>query len=98
MDKSVDSFIDHFGKSSCRFDFDDALIIEEQITDDGEQVDQDTGKHGRQNDRPAVSGYRSNHIVQRFFSVNQVHEQDTVAVRTVAEANETDHQHRTVVQ
>lgn len=50
----------------------DEIILEENVADDGEQVDQDESQHGGQHDGAAVAGHTLDHVQQRLLSVHEV--------------------------
>ena len=52
----------------------DEVVLEEDEPDDGEQVDEDDGQHGCQQDGPPVPGDRLHDVDERLFSVDDVEE------------------------
>lgn len=50
----------------------DEVILEENVADDGEQVDQDESQHGGQHDGAAIAGHTLDHVQERLLSVHEV--------------------------
>ena len=53
-------------------DLHEKVVLEEDVAENGEQVDENNGQEGCQQDGPAVLGHRLDHVAQRFFSVHYV--------------------------
>lgn len=50
----------------------DEVILEENVADNGEQVDQDESQHSGQHDGAPVAGHTLDHVQQRLLSVHEV--------------------------
>lgn len=50
----------------------DEVILEENVADDGEQVDQDESQHSGQHNRAPVASHTLDHVQQRLLSVHEV--------------------------
>lgn len=52
----------------------DEVVLEEEEADNGEEVDQDEGQQGGQQDGAAVAGHALDDVEQRLFAVDEVKE------------------------
>lgn len=52
----------------------DEVVLEENVADDGEQVDQDESQHGGQHDGAPVPSHTLDHVQQRLLPVDEVEE------------------------
>ena len=50
----------------------DEVVFKENVTNDGEQVNQDERQHGGENNGASISSHALDHIQQRLFSVHKV--------------------------
>lgn len=50
----------------------DEVVLEENVANDGEQVDQDESKHSGQHNGAPVASHALDHVQQRFLSVHKV--------------------------
>lgn len=59
----------------------DEVVFEENVADDGEQVDQDESQHGGEHDGAAVTSHALDHVEQSLFSVHQVEQLERQSAR-----------------
>lgn len=52
----------------------DEVVFEENVTHNGEEIDEDKSQHGREDDGAAVAGDAFYHVQQGLFSVHQIKE------------------------
>lgn len=50
----------------------DEVVLEENVADDGEEVDQDESQHGGQHNGAPVARHALDHVQQRLLSVHKV--------------------------
>lgn len=50
----------------------DEVVLEENVADDGEEVDQDERQHSSQDNRAPVASHALDHVEQRLLSVDKV--------------------------
>lgn len=50
------------------------IVFEEDVAHDGEEIDEDEGEHGGENDGAAVAGHALYYVEQGFLPVNQIKE------------------------
>ena len=55
-----------------RIDLDEEVVLEEDESNDREEIDQDDCEDGGQEDGPAVLGHWPDHIQQRLLTVHDV--------------------------
>ncbi len=55
-------------------DGDEKVVLEPDVADDGEEVDQDEGQDGREDDGPAVPRDGLDDVEERFLAVDHVQE------------------------
>lgn len=52
------------------------VILEDNVADDGEEVDKDECEHSSEHDRAPVSRHTLNHVQQSFLPINQIKQLD----------------------
>lgn len=59
----------------------DEVVFEENVADDGEQVDEDESQHGREHDGAPVTCHALDDVQQSLFSVDQVEQLQSRAAK-----------------
>ena len=67
--KTITTFVDDGAE---RVDLNEEVIFKEDEADYGEEIDEDNGKDGRQQDGPAVLCHRPDDVQQRLLPVHNV--------------------------
>lgn len=71
MEERQESTLTHRGVGDA-VHLQDEVILEENVANDGEQVDQDESQHSGQHDGAPVASHALDHVQQRLLSVHEV--------------------------